>query len=909
MTNQSLTTRSLFDRFLFLLCLILFFNLFWLPSVLAATDCTRTNSRNALAECQALVNFYNSTDGEHWSDSPGNNWNVTNAPCTWAGITCNNSGRVTEIDRKKQNLKNFIPNLSALTELQYLDLSKNYLSGSIPIEILNQLTKLENLQLDHNQLTGAIPDLTSLSNLQVLYLGDNPLESGPIPEWIKNLTRLRTLGLSNSRRIGTIPEWINSLTTLEYLQLDYNQLTGFIPDLSHLIQLKWLFLNNNRLTDSIPDLNQLKLLEILSLESNLLTSSIPISLSNLTNLTHLNLGYNRLIAQDETLLTFLDGKNPTWKQTQTIPPTDIKTKTLSKNSVEVSWTPILYTGDGGYYQVKYATIPNGSYTSTTSTTADKNATNYIVNELLPDTTYYFVVETNTPPHALNQNESVSELSSPVSATTTPTPLPIPLSSNPLNPDDSTNKSNPPVPVSTTVTLPPAPLSPTKLNPDDSTNKSSPPVPATIIVTPMLTPLSLTMNLTIAFGGDGHGQVTTNPGGLDCNSREQKCSYSYDTANWVSLIATPAADSEFTGWSGYQSDCDDGELFMSGYRYCMAYFERLRFPLIVTVVGQGKVNSIPVGIDCGTRCRYRFEISTQVTLTTIPDANWQFEKWQGDCDAKGLVIMDKEKQCEAIFVTVSSDPSGVPLTPPSNTNFSIDPAIYSNASNEGVPQLVVNPGFYHFDNIPVGNLSPAQVITVTNAGYADLQLGQLTVSSNEFILAEACSNQILSAGNHCAATVSFQPQLAGMKTAYLAIPIDNPNQTTVTVVTLTGKGNIITDPTHLLGNTGYLVRDDTIDLPLLVTFSSPLTAVITPTGVELNWEIAATTRNQIAEIHLWKAEAVKNHCPEDIHQYDPKTSVELANKPHRDYQGTDTTCYGLQVIEYNGDVTWYITQAK
>lgn len=285
MTNQSVTTRSFFDRFLFLLCLILFFNLFWLPSVLAATDCTRTNSRNTLAECQALVNFYNSTDGEHWSDNPNNNWNVTNTPCTWVGITCNNSGRVIKIERKERNLSGFIPDLSALTELQYLDLSKNYLSGSIPVKILNQLTKLENIYLDHNQLTGTIPDLTSLSNLQVLYLGDNPLESGPIPDWIKNLTRLRTLGLSNSQRIGTIPEWINSLTTLEYLQLDHNQLTGTIPNLSHLTQLKWLFLNNNRLTDFIPDLSQLKLLEILSLESNQFSGLIPTSLSQLTNLT------------------------------------------------------------------------------------------------------------------------------------------------------------------------------------------------------------------------------------------------------------------------------------------------------------------------------------------------------------------------------------------------------------------------------------------------------------------------------------------------------------------------------------------------------------------------------------------------------------------------------------------------
>ncbi len=978
MTNQSLITRSFFDRFLFLFCFIPVINLFWLPSVLAATDCTTTDQPN---ECQALIDLYNSTNGEHWSDSPGNKWNVTNTPCTWAGIACID-GHVTEIDRQKKNLRGsisdldlsaliyleslnlsdnqlnspipdlsglaeslkilslgnnpllsgeipswirsltkltrldlsnsgrtgtIISGLSALTELRYLDLSKNRLSGPIPTEILNKLTKLENLQLDHNQLTGSIQNLSVLGSLQVLYLGDNPLETGPIPDWIKDLTNLRTLGLSNSQRIGKIPEWINSLTKLDYLQLDHNQLESSIPDLSQLTKLKWLFLNNNHLDGPIPDLSKLTALEILYLQSNKLSGQIPTSLSKLTKLEHLNLGYNGLIAQDRTLLTFLNEKNPTWEWTQTVPPTDIKTKRLSRNSIEISWKPISYTGDGGYYQVKYATAPNGDYIPTSSTTVSKNATNYIVNELLPETTYYFVVETYTPPHELNPG-------------------------------------------------------------NDLTSEPSPPVSANTII-PSLTPLPPTMNLTIAFGGDGHGQVTTNPSGLDCDSLEQKCSYSYETASWVELIATPAAGSVFTGWGGYQGDCDNGKLFMSGYRYCMAYFERLRFPLIVTVVGQGKVSSMPVGIDCGTRCRYRFEINTPVALTTIPAANWQFEKWQGDCNANSLLIMDKEKQCEAVFIavspnTISTDISGVPPTPPSSnpaSNLTVSnnqPILTDQCSNSlnnpanncsvtvvpqpvlaepeitvpafpaiapdlpaaiptetvnsidndeiTVPQLVVNPGVYNFDNLTIGNISPAQEITITNAGNADLQLGQLSVSSNEFVLAEACSNQRLNAGNHCTAMVSFQPQLTGMKTAYLAIPIDNPMQTTVTVVTLTGKGNAIKDQ---IENTGYLVSDNTIDLPLLVTFTSPLVATVTPAGVELYWEIAETNHNQIAEIHLWKAKPVKGNCPQAIHQYDLKTATELANQPHLDYQGTDTTCYGLQVIEYNGDATWYITQAQ
>ncbi len=98
-------------------------------------------------------------------------------------------------------------------------------------------------------------------------------------------------------------------------------------------------------------------------------------------------------------------------------------------------------------------------------------------------------------------------------------------------------------------------------------------------------------------------------------------------------------------------------------------------------------------------------------------------------------------------------------------------------------------------------------------------------------------------------------------------------------------------------------------PLLVTFSSPLTAVITSKGVKLNWEIAAAASNPIAAIHLWRAESVNGDCPQDINQYDQRTAQELKNEPHLDYQGTDRACYGLQTIEYNGEISWYITQAR
>ncbi|BAP54756.1 hypothetical protein THII_0459 [Thioploca ingrica] len=174
-------------------------------------------------------------------------------------------------------------------------------------------------------------------------------------------------------------------------------------------------------------------------------------------------------------------------------------------------------------------------------------------------------------------------------------------------------------------------------------QSTPPIPSP----PPAQPLPPTMNLTINFGGTGHGHVTTDPSGIDCDSNQAKCSHSVDTASWIKLIPTAAANSKFTGWGGFQSDCDNGELFMSGFRSCTANFELLRFPLTVTTVGQGKVSSNPAGIDC-SQCAHDFDTGTEVTLTAVPGDGWQFKEWSGACDKAGHVKINVNRQCQAIF---------------------------------------------------------------------------------------------------------------------------------------------------------------------------------------------------------------------------------------------------------------------
>jgi uncharacterized repeat protein (TIGR01451 family) len=361
------------------------------------------------AECNTLVALYDSTDGPNWSDSATNNWNKTNTPCSWTGVTCN-GGRVTEIIRQSQNLNGNLPDLSALTQLQVLNLYNNQLSGTLPD--LSALTQLQKLSFSSNQLSGSLPDLSALTQLQSLYLYNNQL-SGTIPSELGNLANLTLLSLGVNQLSGTIPSELNNLVNLTGLYLSDNQLSGSIPELSALTQLTVLHLFNNQLSGSIPELSALTQLYNLGLSSNQLSGTIP-DLSSLTALTITDLGYNQLTGETAGSAT---AKDSDWANTQTVPPTNVTATALSVDTIRVSWTPIAYTGDGGYYQVKGYIQPGGPYIKAATTTADKLATSYDVTGLSPATLYYFVVETVTPAHGDQQNDLTSALSTEISAVT------------------------------------------------------------------------------------------------------------------------------------------------------------------------------------------------------------------------------------------------------------------------------------------------------------------------------------------------------------------------------------------------------------------------------------------------------------------------------------------------------------
>lgn len=81
-----------------------------------------------------------------------------------------------------------IPEVGNLTELTFIDLTRNKLSGTIPSNLL-QLPNLEFVYLGHNGISGSLPDFcSSIKNstvLQDVFLNNNQL-TGEFPQCVPN---------------------------------------------------------------------------------------------------------------------------------------------------------------------------------------------------------------------------------------------------------------------------------------------------------------------------------------------------------------------------------------------------------------------------------------------------------------------------------------------------------------------------------------------------------------------------------------------------------------------------------------------------------------------------------------------------------------------------------------------------
>ncbi|XP_048441743.1 probable leucine-rich repeat receptor-like serine/threonine-protein kinase At3g14840 [Pyrus x bretschneideri] len=271
-------------------------------------------------------------------------------------ITCNCSFddatvcHVTGIIWKTQDLQGTLPReMVRLKYLQEIDLTRNYLSGTIPPEwsslrLVNislvgnrltgpipvefaKITTLRSLDLSSNSLSGALPEeLGNFPHMERMLLSSNNF-TGYLPDSFAKLTTLKDFRISDTNFSGEIPKFIEKWTNLEKLVIQGSGLMGPIPrGISLLTNLTDL-----RITDLIgpalpfPPLDNMKNMKTLMLRGCNIIGELPLYLGQMAKLKTLDLSYNKLTGEipssfaslakaDYIFLTgnLLTGSVPTW---------------------------------------------------------------------------------------------------------------------------------------------------------------------------------------------------------------------------------------------------------------------------------------------------------------------------------------------------------------------------------------------------------------------------------------------------------------------------------------------------------------------------------------------------------------------------------------------------------------------
>ncbi|KAL6570544.1 hypothetical protein OROGR_000094 [Orobanche gracilis] len=292
------------------------------------------------------------------------NENALTCVCTFENNTvCH----VVSILLKAQNLNGSVPReLVRLPFLQEIDLTRNYLNGTIPPEwgsmnlvnisllgnrvtgsiprALANITTLANLTLEYNQLSGSIPpEFGNLPQIEKLLFTSNNL-TGELPANLARLSTLKDFRIGDNNFRGSIPSFIQNWTTIEKLVIQGSGLTGPIPagiaSLTRLTDLKYhvlrlfVMLKDNlssfvirlnlwvkRISDlsgnesTFPPLSNMRKLKTLILRSCNIVGQLPSYIGEMTGLKVLDLSFNKLsgpipdsfIGQSNTDYIYLTG--------------------------------------------------------------------------------------------------------------------------------------------------------------------------------------------------------------------------------------------------------------------------------------------------------------------------------------------------------------------------------------------------------------------------------------------------------------------------------------------------------------------------------------------------------------------------------------------------------------------------
>lgn len=160
------------------------------------------------------------------------------------------------------------PSFSEFKFLEFLDVSDNHLTSTLPLNLPNTL---EEVWFENNKFTGSVPDdLDRLEDLRFIDISNNQI-TGTIPSYFTKMTRLYSISLAGNKLTGSIPNF--DMPSLDVLDFADNMLTGmpeiFPPSLNELL------LGSNLLKGPFPDEKYLESLSQLNVTGNDFTGEVP----------------------------------------------------------------------------------------------------------------------------------------------------------------------------------------------------------------------------------------------------------------------------------------------------------------------------------------------------------------------------------------------------------------------------------------------------------------------------------------------------------------------------------------------------------------------------------------------------------------------------------------------------------
>jgi surface protein len=128
------------------------------------------------------------------------------------------------------------------------------------------------------------------------------------------------------------------------------------------------------------------------------------------------------------------------------------------------------------------------------------------------------------------------------------------------------------------------------------------------------------------------------------------SQEYEEGESVTLIASPFDEYVFDSWTGAEGTTSTTTITMDSNKSVVANFIKKKYTLTLNVEGEGEVSKSVV--KAGITESSDHNSGTVLSLSAIPEEEWEFSHWTGDLTGKDNpkeITIDKAKTVTAVFI--------------------------------------------------------------------------------------------------------------------------------------------------------------------------------------------------------------------------------------------------------------------